>query len=51
MPKLIAIPDPKKANCEEGSESSDECEEEAAKPEKVAPPPPLIPDLLVQTSH
>ncbi|XP_047945190.1 putative clathrin assembly protein At5g35200 [Salvia hispanica] len=46
MPKLIAIPDPKKANCEEGSESSDECEEEAAKPEKVAPPPPLIPDLL-----
>ncbi|KAG6421221.1 hypothetical protein SASPL_117771 [Salvia splendens] len=46
IPKLRAIPDPKKANSEEGSESSDQCKEEAAKPEKVAPPPPLIPDLL-----
>ncbi|KAL1563542.1 putative clathrin assembly protein [Salvia divinorum] len=45
IPKLIAIPNPKKATSEEGSLSSDECEEEAAKPEKVAPPP-LIPDLL-----
>ncbi|XP_057767235.1 putative clathrin assembly protein At5g35200 [Salvia miltiorrhiza] len=48
-PKLIAIPDPKQAASEEGSHSSDECEEEAAtkadKRDKAAPPP-LIPDLL-----
>lgn len=49
-PKLIAVPDPK-ANSEEGSHSSDDCEEATKAEKRIEEAPPLIPDLLVRASH